>query len=545
MIKFLLQKSYLGLAAIIVISFVIGLFGLTHGLPLHTVGDEESVATGVFKMLELKTIIPAQYPEEFRPFYYPPIMAYLIIGLSLPVIFFKFITLGFSVTNLMDYFALNQDLIWISARLLVLIFSALTLIVIYNLGKEIYNRNVGLIAAALLSTSFFFNNLQHWIRHWVFATFFAYLTFLLVYKYYNQTLKNKFIPAIVASLAIGTSYVTSIGLMITGLYALIQRKKINDFPKFLVVSVAIGLIFGGGLAAMNYPVLINLFTPVDGTLQQPKSFVDLANMLGQFFSVLLHQEVVITILALAGLIFVGKFRKANWSILSAVAAYSILLYVIFHFEIRYVYFAIPAVTLIAASFVYNIISNINSRGIKILILILFFTWPVATSLRYQYLVVKQDTRIQAIHYIEDNFANQEFILDSDKIKLSRTVESLELAKEQGRLSAAERHYLNNNDRIDVGQQFSYQNLHFWDDLSYLDDYFSEHDPKYLVVEYWSTSEISTSTVELMKSSDLVQRFRQSDLGNNYDINGNFYASNKILFALDRLGPTVDIYQLEK
>lgn len=541
-----IRKNLL-LLLIIVIPTLLTLFGLSYGLPMHLIGDEESIATGAFKMLELKTLIPALYPEDFRPFYYPPVMAYLIIAISVPVILFKFIMVGFSATALTDFFALDQNLIWISARVLVLFFSAATLIVIYHLGRELYGRNVGLIATALLASSFFFNNLSHWIKHWVFAVFFAYLTFLLLYKYYNRTLKNKFMPAIIGSLAIGTSYVASIGIMFTGIYGILQRKKVENFSKFLIISLGVGVVLGGGLALLNYPEIIRLLGPEDGSLEEPKSFLALWQLFYAAWLTFLYQEVVIAITAITGLIFVAKHRKKNFLFLVTSVIYFGLLYLLFHFEIRYIYFALPAIILIAASFIDYVTSNIKSKSTVVLILILFFTWPVSTSLKYHSLILAGDTRVQAVKWVQNNISDEFFIMDSDKIRLPRTIESLELQRELGRLNASERYYLSNKDRIvTLDKQFNYQNIHFWDkeSLINLDEHLSELQPEYFIIEYWDKDQISEIDKNIINRSTLIKLFSQSDLDEKYDINGNFFVFNKILFSLDRLGPNVEIYEID-
>lgn len=539
----LIKKNIL-LILIIILPSVLVLFGLSFGLPLHLIGDEESLVGGAFKMLELKTAVPAQYPVDFRLYYYPPVIAYLILLAASPVILYKFATLGFSVSAVSDYFALNQNDIWLASRFLVLIFSILLLLVVYDLGKRMFNKQIGLIATGLVASSFFYNNLAHWVKHWVFATFFAYLIFLLVYRYLNNQLKNKYTPALAAAVGVATSYITAFGVLVAAIYGVVKRKNINNFFNFVLISLAIGVILGGGLVLLNYPEVFRILGPEDGTITVSKSLVGFFSVLMESLASLFNQELIILATSVLSLIFVARYRTANIVIAIGWFLYLVILYLFFHFEIRYNFFALPALALSGASFIYWALEKLPNKNIRVIVLLLIFSWPVVSAIQYHYLLSKGDTRSAAVDWLKNNTTG-EFLMDSELIELDRSKASLALAQQYGRIDAPSRYYLAKDGLNNDGQRYSYQNIHFWDEGSSLniDQYITELNPKYFVVDYWNQNDLSAIDKKVINRSTLVKKFSQSELKDNYDINGNFYVFNSILFKLNQLGPTVEIYEI--
>lgn len=541
------RKNWL-LILIISIPTLLTLFGLTYTLPMHVIGDEESLAGGAYKMLELRTIAPAQYPAEFDFFYYPPIIGYLIIIFSLPAMAFQFAAQGFSLGALQDFFALDQNLVWISGRFAVLVFSVLMLLVTYDLAKQMTNRRTALIATALLASSFFHNNLAHWIKHWIFATFFAYLSFLLMYRYVNGQLKWRYAPAVAAALGAGTSYISALGVIIAGVYGLVKRKMIPRFGQFVLISAIIGLVLGGGLVLLNYPELYKIFGPEDGSLEEAKSFSGLFSVLWYALRTYVFQELIISLLAVLGLLFVARRRVMNAYIFGATILYLAILYLFFHIELRYVYFTLPALVIAGAAFVDWLLEKISSRNVQMAALLLIFVWPVLTGLQYHRLVYALDTREQATAFLQVNANQIPFVISSEFIRLPRTAQSLEAAQGFGRINAPERYFLANKDRLNDFEpvRYQYQNLHFWNNEKTIEDlekFISEENPVYFVVEYWHEDDLTELDKYLIEKGRLVKEYRQSRFDAHYQINGNFFVSNSVLFTLDRLGPAIDVYAL--
>ena len=109
-------NSHSWTVALVLAGFVMSLIGIRYGLPLQLLVDEESLIGGALTMLQLRTALPVLHPQAFALLYYPPVMPYIIIVFSAPLIALKWLAVGFSLAELQDYFALHQEGIWFAAR---------------------------------------------------------------------------------------------------------------------------------------------------------------------------------------------------------------------------------------------------------------------------------------------------------------------------------------------------------------------------------------------------------------------------------------------
>ena len=119
----------------------------------------------------------------------------------------------------------------------------------------------------------------------------------------------------------------------------------------------------------------------------------------------------------------------------------------------------------------------------------------------------------------------------------------------GRINARERYVLEHFDRIQPQSPlFSYSNIHFWPistiGIPEFGTFVRDRGYRYFILEYWSLDELNHLEQYLREQGTLVAEFRQSAQSENYDIGGNFQSFNSILFHLDRLGPTVAVYELQ-
>lgn len=539
------------IAWLLLIPFFFALIGISYGLPMHLVGDEESLIGGAMKMLELRNFVPATQPDTFAFFYYPPILGYLVIIVSAPVIAFKYITLGFSLTSVQHYFALDQNLIWYSARILTALTSVGLLAVLYAIAKQLYTRRVALLSTLVLATSFLHVVLSHWMRHWMYTTFFAYFTILLGILFVK---KKKHIyayaAAVVAGIGFGASYISVLGFGAVLVYWISQKSHLPTLWRTIIRTSILAAIIGGGIAALNLPELVRIISPVDGTLSHTKSIGDLLHFSGLFLSIILKQELVIALLTLMGMVVLWKkYKSLVLTTIVTIATYVLILYFLFHLEIRYVYPMIPLLALVSGLVIDRLITGVKNKKIAVIIIILILLWPTMSVLQYTYLLTQSDTREVARHWLIANVeADEGIVLSSESIILPRTQEALEREGHYGRLRASERYAKNNPEQISVSQkQFDVTNLHFWDDTMTLNDWESfvatQH-PRYAVIEHHEYDAFSEYEQWIIEHGTIIRRFKQSPLEDMYDINGNFYTFNTVLFKLNRLGRTIDIYDLQ-
>ena len=277
----------------LLIPFVLALLGIGYGLPMHLIGDEEALIGGTLKMLELRQPFPVLAPETFKFLYYPPMLPYLYILASLPVIIFKFAVSGFDVLALKDYFVLNLDGIWISARLTTAIFSLGVLVVTYKITKLIFSKQTAYLATALLSVSFFHVLLSHWARHWIFTVFLVYLTVLLALLFTRGKIKKHWLIGLIAGIALGTTYLTLAGLGLAILILWFYRHQIVRPIKKIVINIALAFVVGFSLIFINLPDLLR-FRHGDDAVAEPfkKSLGGFLGHLGQVVTTLFNQEFI-------------------------------------------------------------------------------------------------------------------------------------------------------------------------------------------------------------------------------------------------------------
>ncbi|MFA6467196.1 MAG: glycosyltransferase family 39 protein [Patescibacteria group bacterium] len=535
----------------LIFPLLLAVLGINYGLPMHLVGDEESLVGGAIKMIELKRFFPVLNPDQFKILYYPPIIPYLYVLTSLPIIIFKFFVSGFDVLALKDYFILNLDGIWISARLTSSIFSLGVLVVVYKLTELIFSKKAAYLATILLALSFFHVLLSHQARHWIFTVFFAYLTILLTILLVKGRLKKYWLIGLTAGIALGTTYVTALGVGLAFLILFFYRHQISQPYKKIGINIFLALSIGTSLILINLPDLLR-FKYGGKLVGEPlqKSFTGLLSQLEQVITILFNQEFIIFLLAVLALLLWKRNFKIKIFMASFAFLYFVVLYYFLHFEARYTYFIIPALAILAADTLVVLSEKIKYKKLYYFILSLLFLWPALGAINYTRLILADDTRELAIQYISQEIGDQEFLLSSPTIYLPRTDKSLVIAENYGHINTVERYTYNHYDRLvaNFDKTYNYQNIHFWsDDFKNpiaLDEYIQKYQPSYFVLEYWFEEDLKDYYSSLRQKAVLVKILRQSNLPENYDINGNFWVFNSVLFDLERLGPSIAIYKLK-
>ena len=156
------KTEYWLLAAILLISFWLNLYGINWGLPSRWNVDQS--VTPALNMLKNKSFSPQIY---FHPsFYY-----YFLVLFLAPYLLFQY-TFHADFSSFLskasvswNYMALSHpDLatgIFIWARLSSVLFSVLTVLVVYRIGKTIHSSGAGLFSALILALTMDFVNWAH------------------------------------------------------------------------------------------------------------------------------------------------------------------------------------------------------------------------------------------------------------------------------------------------------------------------------------------------------------------------------------------------
>jgi len=319
MYNFNLKKEYFFLSLILLLSFILNIYGLNWGLP-SCWNTDQSVATAL-DMLKDKTFLPQDY-------LHPSLYYYILIIFIAPYLLFQSVFYAnfdsfLSASKVSwNYMALNHpDLatgIFISARLSSVIFSLLTVFFVYRAAYALHSRRAGLFSALILALTMDFVHWAHMEKSvalvdllMLLAVYYAALIFKQGYSR-----KNFFLSCLFGGLALSAKFNGALVFLLIPVISLRKNtKNIESFFKTLFYGVAVyALAFivtspGILLKANKYYAES---TGEYGSKFMPGNFADLANTwlaniisicetLMQMFGILLF------ILAGCGLIY-GIFK---------------------------------------------------------------------------------------------------------------------------------------------------------------------------------------------------------------------------------------------
>lgn len=160
--NFKLKKEYFFLSLILLLSFVLNVYGLNWGLP-SCWNTDQSVTTAL-NMLKDKTFLPQDY-------LHPSLYYYILIIFIAPYLLFQSVFYAnfdsfLSASKISwNYMAINYpDLatgIFIAARLSSVLFSLLAVFLVYRIAKALHSVRAGLFSALILAVTMDFVNWAH------------------------------------------------------------------------------------------------------------------------------------------------------------------------------------------------------------------------------------------------------------------------------------------------------------------------------------------------------------------------------------------------
>ncbi len=284
----------------------------------------------------------------------------------------------------------------ILSRLLILILSVASVIGIYYLGKELYNKKVGLLSAFLMSI--FYLNLFFTYRLLVdipSLTFFIFSSFFL-YKYF-KTNSNKALYLAAVMIAVGTLFKLStafilvaclIYLLITEGLKFLKRKEIWIASLIFLLILTPYLIWGyfefggfvltqasGHVAPESYFAGFNIFK--NYLISFPTYFSWPLLITFIFGLALMYKLVLYFDLLVKG---DKKLKRDLYLLLTFLIPLILISFLIGHNENRYIMTIFPTVFVISSSFIWRIYNFIKKRkpngkifAIIIVVLLLGFT----------------------------------------------------------------------------------------------------------------------------------------------------------------------------
>lgn len=240
--------SVISLFSILLMAITLRLIGIRFGLPNIYHPDEPAVIGPVRVIMQT---------GDFNPhwFHWPSFYIYV----QLAVASLRFL---YGVTKGQFDAATNMSIqhFYPAGRLATILFGVATIYLIFLVGKRLFNKNTGLIAALLLAVSFLHVKDSHYITVDVPATFLALLSFffsLLIFQ--EGKIKNYLLAGLYAGLAAATKY--NAILILVSLFAAHflgkHRPYLNRRLAAGILAAGLGFFVGCPYSILDLPNFLN------------------------------------------------------------------------------------------------------------------------------------------------------------------------------------------------------------------------------------------------------------------------------------------------
>src|SRR5262245_41134693 len=249
-----LRTSGLLLAAILVVAFVVRVWGLTFGLPfVHARPDELLIVATVLGFFTT-TLNP-------KFFDYPALYLYIVFGLF--VLYYAWgRVLGWftSAAHFAGGTHGRWPMFYFIARGATAVFGTITVLWVYRVGKALFDQSIGLIAAFFLSLTFLHVRDSHYGTTDVAMTLFVMCAMLsLVRLDQDRQSRHAWWAGLFAGLAMGTKYNAALLVFPMGIVELFHAWPLRrDFRAVLrqtYLPLMLGVMAATFLATSPYLIL--------------------------------------------------------------------------------------------------------------------------------------------------------------------------------------------------------------------------------------------------------------------------------------------------
>lgn len=391
--------------AILGLAFALRFVGIWYGLPSLYNSDEPTIVSQALSFGTRKSLEPTflQYPTLYFYFLFFIYGIYFGIGFALGI-FNSILDFGAS-------FFLDPGGLFLVGRFLSVVLGTFSVWVIFRLGQRFFSKNVALISSLILAVSFIHVSRSHWILVEAGLGLMCAWALYLILKYYEKpTIKANVFAGLVCGLAISTKYNAGfilIPLLLSSIF--IYKKNVPKLFKNLCLSV-VTLVSGFLLGSPYWIFSFSSF--FDSTFKYTFSHVT-HGVVGHITDIpfvwpfweLVSNDWTLGFLLIAGFVYV-LFTKEKKQILLVSFALPTFLYVgsWSSADVHYLIPIFPALVLLAAVFLNDILRSIRNRNLKILFVILLFGLPFAKILYYDFVLTQKDTRAFAEDWFESNVA---------------------------------------------------------------------------------------------------------------------------------------------
>lgn len=544
------------LLGVITFAFIIRFVGIKYGLPLWLIGDEPPFTTATLKMIELKNLLPVLDSTAFEStLYFPPYLSYIYLIPFTILLGIKYLLfdIGGNMIVFKNYIVSDLSHFFILARIISVMFGTATVWLIYKTAKNIFQKEwVALFSAFFLATSTLHIYLSSVARDWVPALFFFVLV-MWILSNPNISFKRKYIlGAIISGFTFGISLISAFSMLFMLFWYLFYEKN-NFFKVFKEKTLYISLFIFLALSAISvaiYPFGFHLSAGDGNSLMASKSLIGYISNFAVFLKPIFISEPILMTLAVIGAIFSFKnFRNYFLTGIIFIFSYITIYYIAFWHEQRFTIYFFPIISIFAGYGLYVIGKKISNKAIAKALVIIILLIPLTTSIRLEWLILRNDSRIQAREWVEKNIeAGSKILIYAEMTRLASIKESyLEQksvdSKSLRKVDEAEASFDKNPHKY---TQFHALNLYdiVNDDLyENLAKYAKTNNYQYFVLDpfYRIDDKKKKGFSDIIKSSTFIKSFGQPK--EDYLLRDGDFGDPIGLFKLESFGPLIKVYKL--
>ena len=563
-------KTAIILSVILIVAFLIRLIPVDYGLPLRLFGDEYIHLANALKMMDQKTL--------FLSFsYLPPLVSYLLMPFISLYGLIGMIFGGFSgLEGFKEFVLLNSEQFLIFTRLISIVFGALTVWLLFKLGRKLFNPLIGLLAALFLTFDFLHLHSSVAGRFWVPLAFFILMAVYLLWQL-SKTGQAKYYywSAVFIGLGFGVGLLSLLLVpwLFLGHYYRSKPKGLKQFfSKKLIISLIILLLIIVFFALGNTHAILRQFGRVIAILLSnfglEFNFEQISNVERQsdipgnvktILGALIYDLKYLIPFVLLGIYFAFKNKIWNWfeKWLFLIFPLSFLLALFFLFAKAFHRFSVPLIPILLLLAAYGLVELVKlfklreSRLVICFLALVLLLPSFYTDARFLNKFREPDTRIQALSWIKENLpAGSRLIIDEEDIinGLIKDKESIKILETNNPV------WVNTKDKYLLTlEQSSYPQPYYfiydWHHLD-LDQLRINVMADYYLVSFWQR--------DYLKIGNKWQRYQKLDRFDKQLI-AKFYPSNslevvndipnsprEVDLTLDNIssyGPFVEIYKL--
>ncbi len=401
---------------VLIVAVLLRVVGIGYGQPFWLANDELPLVGGALRMLELRNPIPSLNPGPMNILYYPPGLPWLYLVVWSPVLALQWALSGFlPLQAFADRLLTDLTPVWLTSRLVSVIFSVATVWVVMRLTAELLkDRVAALIAGLLMATSFHHGVLGHFARVWAPTIFFFWWGLWAAWRLYEDGRERDYVwAALAAGLGFAVNYVGVLISLAVALAHLMRHRRIAiDRP--ILIHAAIVAIFIAIIAASSWHTFLRLMgfsgflAGVPGA-EDKQGTVQVVYLLGYYVVTLLKSDALLVAAGLLGLpLLVRRAPLFVALFLVVFGPYAVMILTGYANDDRYILPLTPLLAIGAAALA--TLPWARLRGPALAVLAAVIVVQGALLARLEYLMLRPDTRVLARAWAQEKVPANEGVI---------------------------------------------------------------------------------------------------------------------------------------